>query len=218
MDKNLLRDITYGMYVVTTKEKERNIGCIANSFCQITSTDNIVSISLNKDNYTNKIIKENKRYCLSIISEQTNPEVIGKFGFASSKDTDKFAGFDYVEKQGLPVIKEDCSGYLICEVFDIVDCGSHDIFLAKAVDGERLNNNVPMTYSYYHKVIKGKTPPKAPHYVAEEIKNTSSKKYECSFCGYIYDEGVEGIAFADLPEDFKCPICKMKKSVFKEIK
>ena len=218
MDKTVFYDISYGMYVVTTKEKDKNIGCIANSFCQITSADNVVSISLNKDNYTNKVIKESKKYALSIISEKTNPELIGKFGFFSSKDVDKFEGFDYEEIAGLPVVKENCSGYVICEVFDIVDCGTHDIFLAKAIDGNRFNNNAPMTYSYYHKVIKGKAPEKAPHYIAEEKATTEGKKYECSFCGYIYDENAEGIPFADLPDDYKCPICGMKKSVFKEVK
>ena len=217
MDKTVFYDISYGMYVVTTKENNKNIGCIANSFCQITSVDNVVSISLNKENYTNKAIKENKKYCISIISEKTSPELIGKFGFFSSKDTDKFVGVEFEEILGFPVIKENCTGYLLCEVFDIIDCGTHDIFLAKVVDGERLNNNAPMTYSYYHKVIKGKSPQKAPTFV-EEIKVASSKKYECSFCGYVYDESVEGIAFADLPEDFKCPICKMRKAMFKEIK
>jgi len=218
MDKTVFYDISYGMYVVTTKYGGKNIGCIANSFCQITSNDMVVSISLNKDNYTNKAIKETKKYALSVISEKTSPEVIGKFGFFSSKDTDKFASFDYEEKYSLPVIQENCSGYLICEVFDVIDCGTHDIFLAKVVEGERLNNNPPMTYSYYHKVIKGKAPEKAPHYVAEEKKAAEGKKYECSVCGYVYDEAVEGVSFADLPDDYKCPICGMKKSVFKEVK
>lgn len=218
MDKTVFYDISYGMYVVTTKYDNKNVGCIANSFCQITSNDMVVSISLNKDNYTNKAIKETKKYALSVISEKTNPEVIGKFGFFSSKDTDKFAIFKYEEKYGLPAIQENCSGYLTCEVFDVIDCGTHDIFLAKVVEGERFNSNPPMTYSYYHKVIKGKAPEKAPHYVAEESKVKEGKKYECSFCGYVYDESAEGVSFADLPDDYKCPICGMKKPVFKEVK
>ena len=217
MDKTVFYDISYGMYVVTAKENNKKVGCIANSFCQITSVDNIVSISLNKDNYTNKVIKESKKYALSIISEKTNPEIIGKFGFFSSYDTDKFVDFEHEEVSGIPVIKENCTGYVVCEVFDIIDCGSHDIFLAKVVAGERFNNNAPMTYSYYHKVIKGKSPQKAPTYIEEE-KVFSDKKYECSFCGYVYDESVEGTPFADLPEDYQCPICKMKKSMFKELK
>ena len=84
MDKTVFYDVSYGVYVVTTSYQNKNVGCIANSFCQITSVDNIVSISLNKQNYTNEAIKNTKKFALSIISEQTNSELIGKFGFYSS--------------------------------------------------------------------------------------------------------------------------------------
>ena len=30
-------------------------------------------------------------------------------------------------------------------------------------------------------------------------------KYECTVCGYIYDEEVEGVKFEDLPDDWVCP-------------
>ena len=33
------------------------------------------------------------------------------------------------------------------------------------------------------------------------------KKYVCSICGYVYDEKVEGVPFADLAEDWSCPDC-----------
>ncbi len=39
-------------------------------------------------------------------------------------------------------------------------------------------------------------------------------KYRCSICGYIYDEAKEGVSFADLPEDWQCPLCGAPKSAF----
>lgn len=39
-------------------------------------------------------------------------------------------------------------------------------------------------------------------------------KYRCTVCGHIYDEEKEGVLFADLPEDWVCPICKVPKSKF----
>ncbi len=39
-------------------------------------------------------------------------------------------------------------------------------------------------------------------------------KYRCLICGHIYDEDVEGVKFADLPDDWKCPTCKQPKSKF----
>lgn len=50
------------------------------------------------------------------------------------------------------------------------------------------------------------------------------KKYECTICGYVYDpeEGdpendiKAGTAFADLPDEWLCPICGVGKSEFEE--
>lgn len=43
------------------------------------------------------------------------------------------------------------------------------------------------------------------------------KKYQCSICGYIYDEEKEGVKFSDLPDDWKCPLCGAPKDMFVEI-
>ena len=42
-------------------------------------------------------------------------------------------------------------------------------------------------------------------------------KYKCTVCGHIYDEEKTGVKFADLPEDWKCPICKQPKSKFEPV-
>ena len=42
-----------------------------------------------------------------------------------------------------------------------------------------------------------------------------SGKYVCSICGYVYDPAEHGgVAFEDLPDDWKCPRCKQPKSKF----
>ncbi|MEA4969795.1 MAG: rubredoxin [Candidatus Pelethousia sp.] len=49
-------------------------------------------------------------------------------------------------------------------------------------------------------------------------------KYVCSVCGYVYDEAVgepdagiaPGTAWADVPEDFVCPVCGVGKDSFNE--
>lgn len=42
-------------------------------------------------------------------------------------------------------------------------------------------------------------------------------KYECTICGYIYDEEVEGVKFEELPEDWVCPTCNVGKEMFAKI-
>ncbi|MBQ7712576.1 MAG: MBL fold metallo-hydrolase [Clostridia bacterium] len=54
--------------------------------------------------------------------------------------------------------------------------------------------------------------------VLAEVDFTDKKasgKYVCSICGYVYDPAEHGgVAFEDLPEDWKCPRCKQPKSKF----
>lgn len=202
MDKKIFRDISYGMYVVTSK----NSGCIINTLTQITSENPIISISLNKENYTNQVIKNEKKFIVSIISEDTNPNIISTFGFQSSKDVDKFKNFEYENIDGIKVLKENTIGYIVCEVLDIVDCNTHDIFVAKVVDTNKYNEYTSMTYKYYHEVVKGRAPKKAPTYV-EEQTDTLEELYICDVCGYVHKGPV--------PDDFICPICGKDASHFK---
>ena len=201
MDKNIFRDVSYGMYVVTTQ----NAGCIINTMTQITSENPIISISLNKNNYTNEQIKNENKFSVSIISEKTNPNLISVFGFSSSKENNKFENFEYEEINNIKVLKENTTGYLICEVVDIIDCETHDIFLGRVIETKKENDNIPMTYKYYHEVVKGKAPKNAPTYIEEKVEDDV---YVCDICGYQHK--------GEVKEGFICPICGVDHTHFKK--
>jgi rubredoxin len=43
------------------------------------------------------------------------------------------------------------------------------------------------------------------------------KKYVCNICGWVYDPSENGgVEFADLPEDWTCPVCGVSKEHFAE--
>lgn len=216
MDKDVLKDLTYGMYVISTKYNGRDVGCFVNTVSQITAENVVISVSINKENYTNIAIKENKKFIVSILSSESTPDVIGKFGFYSSEQVDKFSEFKTIQDEGIKVIDEKICGYLVCELIQVVEVDTHDVFIAKVNNMVKREDIEPMTYDYYHRVIKGKAPKKAPTYIEEE-SNKDSVKYKCVICGYIYDEGKEKIKFEDLPDDWKCPICGVGKEMFKRM-
>lgn len=43
---------------------------------------------------------------------------------------------------------------------------------------------------------------------------SAARVWECSVCGYIYDEEEEGVKWEDLPDDWECPVCAAEKSAF----
>lgn len=164
MDNNVFKNLSYGVYIVSCKNGEKYTGCTVNSIMQISSSPAIIALSVNKENYTHFCLCENKKFSVSILSEKSNPISIGTFGFRSGRDFEKFSIINFIIKDNLPVISDSC-GYLICEIIDKIETETHTLFTAKVINGEILNNEKPMTYAYYHNVIKGTSPKSAPTYI-----------------------------------------------------
>ena len=210
MDKKVLRNLSYGVYVVTSKDIDRNVGCIANSIMQVTSNPSVIAVSINHDNYTNKVIKENNKFGVSILKETTDAKIIGTFGFKSSKDNDKFDGINFKEISEIPVLENTC-GYMVCKVIDTMETSTHTIFLGEVIEADDYSTENAMTYKYYHENLKGSSPKNAPTYeetsISQVDKDSKKRKWKCSVCGYIHEAD-------ELPDDFKCPICGVGKENF----
>ena len=138
------------------------MGCVVNTCFQITSENPLLAVSLNKTNDTLGAIRENKRFSLSILAEDSDPALIGRFGFMHSSETDKYDGFGYV-----PCVNGRFAGRLILEAEQFIDCETHVLVVARLIDTVK-GEGVPMTYAYYHNVVKGKAPKSAPTYRAED--------------------------------------------------
>jgi flavin reductase (DIM6/NTAB) family NADH-FMN oxidoreductase RutF len=164
MNNNVFKDLSYGVYIVSCKNGEKYTGCTVNSIMQITSNPPTIALSVNHQNYTHSCLEKEKYFSVSILSEKSNPLSIGTFGFRSGRDFDKFSVIPYEIIDELPVIKDSC-GYLICKITDKIETETHTLFVASVLNGDLLNDNIPMTYSYYHNVIKGKSPKTAPTYI-----------------------------------------------------
>ena len=214
MDTKVFRSMSYGVYVVGSMDGDRPVGCIANSIMQITSSPATVAVSLNHDNYTNGCVAKSGIFSFSILGQKSDPGLIGGFGFRSGRDADKFEGVAYRMVSGCPVIEDSC-GYVVCRVIDRMETATHTVFLGEVVDGAvSPAQEEPMTYAYYHQVIKGKSPKNAPTYLPEEETVQSEEKQEgravwvCQICGYVYEGD-------PLPEGFQCPVCRQDASHFK---
>ena len=212
MNKSILWKLSYGVYAIGTMDGERPTGCIANSVMQISSSPMTIAVSMNHDNYTHGCMEKNKIFSVSVLTEKTDPSVIGELGFKSGRDVNKFDNVKHEMISGVPVVVDSC-GYLICKVIDKMETATHTVFLAEVSDGELCDENKEMTYSYYHQVVKGRSPKNAPTYIAEEKVESKNEVYVCPVCGYEYKGD---IPFEELPEGWVCPICLQPKSEFKK--
>ena len=204
MNNEVLKDLSYGVYVVSTMNDNKPTGCIANSIMQV-SYDTI-AVSINHQNYTHQCMEKCGKFAVSILGENVNDDIIPVFGFETGKTVDKFEKIEYEITDDVAVLK-DAIGYIVCEIIDKMETETHTIFLGRIIDGDILQGDTPMTYAYYHKVKKGSSPKTAPTYVEEKVN--SELCYRCTICNYIYEGDI-----TKEPDDYVCPICKKPKSVF----
>ena len=209
MNKDVLRNISYGVYVVSTKDDTKSTGCVVNSIMQVSS--DTIALSVNHKNYTNECIKKNKKFAISILPTDVDDNIIPVFGFQSGRDCNKFENVEKINIEGIDIIKNSI-GYLICTLTgDVIETDTHSLFLARITDGDILNKKEPMTYAYYHAVKKGTSPKTAPTYIEEKLQD-SELAYRCKICGYIYKGDIN-----KEPDSYVCPVCKKPKSFFEKV-
>ena len=205
MDKKAMYKLSYGLFVLTAKDEEKDNGCIINTAIQASSMPNQLSICVNKANLTHDMIVKTGKFTVYVISQDAGFDLFKHFGFQSGKDVDKFKNFEKCKRgeNSIYYIIEGTNAYISVNVSKTEDLGSHTMFIGEITDMEVLSETPSVTYDYYLKNIKPQP---------ENVGTTTDGKtiWRCTICGYEYvGEG--------LPEDFVCPLCKHPASDFEKI-
>ena len=205
MDKKSMYKLSYGLFVLTAKDEEKDNGCIINTAIQASSMPNQLSICVNKANLTHDMIVKTGKFTVSVISQDAGFDLFKHFGFQSGKDVDKFKNFEKCKRgeNSLYYITEGTNAYISVNVSKTEDLGSHTMFIGEITDMEVLSETPSVTYDYYLKNIKPQP---------ENVGTTTDGKtiWRCTICGYEY-------VGEELPEDFICPLCKHPASDFEKI-
>lgn len=166
MNKNALRNLSYGMYIVSSIKEGKPNGQIANTAFQITSDPVTIAVSINKNNLTHEYIEASGCFSISILNTSADFKFIGQFGFRSGRETDKFSNVQSITGEtGTPIVIEKANAWLEMKLLNKLDFETHTLFFGELVNAEVLNDVEAMTYDYYHNVIKGKSPKSAPTYI-----------------------------------------------------
>lgn len=203
MNNKAMYKLSYGLFVLTATDGDKDNGCITNTAIQAASDPQVITFCVNKGNFTHDMIIKTRKANISVLSEAADFDLFRHFGFQSGRDVDKFAGFtDYKRgTNGVPIITRGTNAYFSLWVTDTVDLGSHTMFIAKIADMDVLSEVPSATYTYYQNEIKPKPQPATA---------TGKTVWRCTVCGYIYDGD-------PIPADFICPICKHPASDFEKV-
>ena len=197
--------LSYGLFVLTAKEGEKDNGCIINTAIQAASTPNQMSICVNKANYTHDMIMRTGEFTVSVISQIASFDLFKHFGFQTGREVNKFSDFTACDRgqNGIYYITEGTNAYISVKVAKTEDLGSHTMFIGEITDMEVLSGDASATYEYYMNYIKPKP---------QEVGKTEDGQtiWRCTICGYEY-------VGEELPEDFICPLCKHSASDFEKV-
>jgi ferric-chelate reductase [NAD(P)H] len=163
MDRRAFRDLSYGLYLVTSLDGDRFNGQVVNTVIQVTSDPPRVAVIVNKKNLTHDFIVKSGIFGVTVLEESAPMAFFGPFGFRSGRDIDKLAKVEYrLGVTGCPLVTGHALSILEARVFDQIDLGTHTIFIGDVLSSEVLKSGRPLTYQYYHEELKGKSPPNAP--------------------------------------------------------
>ena len=199
MDNNAMQKLSYGLFVVTAREGEKDNGCITNTVSQVTINPNRITLAVDKSNYTHDMIVRTGEFNVSILSEDASFDTFKHWGFQSGRTIDKAAGIEFSRSDnGIIYITSGVNAVLCAKVENTIDLGTHSLFIASVEEAFCINEKHSATYTYYHEHIK--PAPQKP----------KKKGWICVICGYIYEGEI-------LPEDYICPLCKHPASDFKPL-
>lgn len=163
IDPKAFFNMSYGLYIVGSHLGSKLNGQVANAVMQLTATPVTIAVCLNKNNFTMTCLGDCGAFSVSVLEEDVPMTFIGRFGFKSGRDIDKFNDLNYeMGELGVPVVRDWCLSGFETRVIDKLDVHTHVLFVGEVVSAEVFKEGKALTYENYHVLKKGKAPSTAP--------------------------------------------------------
>ena len=154
--KEAFLKINYGLYVLTTKDGDKDNGCVMDAVMQLTDEPPVVAFSVNKVNLTHDMLMNSRAFNISVLTDDAPKELFRVFSTKSGRDINKFEEFTGATRStnGILYLLKHINARLSGKIIDITDAGTHTLFRGEITDAEVINNKETLTYSDYQKEAK----------------------------------------------------------------
>ena len=98
MNGKALYNLTYGVYLMSAREGDRDNGCIINTAVQVANNPTRISVAAIKGNLTHDMILATGKLNLSPLTTDAPFSLFEHFGMRSGRAIDKFADFSDVAR------------------------------------------------------------------------------------------------------------------------
>jgi flavin reductase (DIM6/NTAB) family NADH-FMN oxidoreductase RutF len=134
MKKIAMRMIPYGLYVLTARDDEGNVGAAAvNWVTQASFQPALVVVCIKADSFIHSVVEHSGAFALNILGKEQ-----GSLAFTFFKPTEvqgnTISGEPFKDgATGSPLLV-NTPAFLECEVVEVVKKGDHSIFIGEVVD------------------------------------------------------------------------------------
>ncbi len=140
--------IVHGVYIITTRTKEKINGMTAAWVSQVSLKPTMLMVAIAPARFTHGLIKESGYFAVNTLSKN-QIEIAKLFGFKSGRKHDKFQNIPYFDaSNGSPVLM-DAVAYFECKLIDDFKAGDHSIFTGTVTDAKILKKDAePLIFKW----------------------------------------------------------------------
>ena len=162
----VLRQVTYGLFILGTRGGERLNGAVINTFMQVAEDPLRAVFGLNKSTLSWEFLRKSGVAAIALLPDGAEGYALSRwFGLRSGRDADKFATVPHhLAANGCPIPDSSASFLEIALLPGAeLDAGSHTVFLMEITNGGPLNAVPPLTYDRYREIRAEKRVSPAPN-------------------------------------------------------
>lgn len=142
--KKALRQITYGLYVVTARDGEHVAGGTITWLSQSSFKPPLVMAGIQRRSSLHRAIESSKAFAVHVVTRQQKA-LATSFFKAPRVSGDTLNGYRFSEgSTGAPLL-EDSAAWFECRVVDQVSHGDHTVFIAEVVNAGARGDDEPLT-------------------------------------------------------------------------
>jgi flavin reductase (DIM6/NTAB) family NADH-FMN oxidoreductase RutF len=126
---------------------DRINGMTASWVSQVSLSPLLLMVSIAPGRYSHELINESKVFAVNVLTED-QVDLAKRFGFASGRQVDKFAGLDYItDATGSPVLTQ-AHAYFDAHLVDTFPAGEPTLFVGEVAAAKILHPKVnPLVFS-----------------------------------------------------------------------
>ncbi|WP_146553060.1 flavin reductase family protein [Rummeliibacillus sp. SL167] len=133
LKKSALRGITYGLYLVGTKDESGLNAFVGNFLTQTSFEPPLVALAAKAGTRSQQQIASSGVFSVNVLESGQKDMVMAFFKSFETEDN-KMAGFEFsTEETGCPIFKEALR-YFECKVVDKIEKGDHFIYIGEVIN------------------------------------------------------------------------------------